>query len=114
MKLASLFLLAFLLSGQNADVTILRPSDAKEARAAYLEMKDAEQKWAELGARLKRVYGIEYEAQFSKDFAAVVPKSSGVTSGSGWGSGTIQTWPCNGISTLVTNATGSTSSIVAP
>ena len=92
MKLASIFLLTFLLSAQNAEVTILQPADAKEAASAYRELKAAEQKWSELTARLKRVYGVQYEAEFSKDFAAMVPKYSGLTGGTGM----ISTWPCNG------------------
>jgi hypothetical protein len=96
-KLFMGFLLVLLMSAQTADVVILKIEDSIGAEDAWKALKLAEHQWADINARVKKVYGISYDAEFSKDFKAVVPRTwsgSGMTGslhsqnyyyGSGWG-----------------------------
>lgn len=75
-----LFLLALTFGAvafsQSAKVAILSAEDTAKIKAAYTAMKEAEDKYNNLAARLKRTYidtNTWGESQFSGDFRAIVP-----------------------------------------
>jgi hypothetical protein len=105
--IAALLLLGTPLFAQDAKVVELIPSDAREAKAAYDEMKAAEKKWQDLNAKLQRTYkGFDGGIEFSSDFKFIVPKygnSGMVTLTPSWNSCCCTLTPATGIFSGTTN-----------
>lgn len=76
MKLALIALIAISACAQDAKVIILTADEAKEAADAYKAYREMRKKMAEIGARLKEKYQLDFEILFSDDFRAIVPSDS--------------------------------------